>query len=97
MAALRAPYMARTDKERLVTGFWNRIESNQATDCNTPLDARNISLLALPSILDPKHLSASERSLIVPVLTDWSRISLGATDPGPYLQNRVGLEWSSQA
>ena len=26
--------MAKTDKERLVTGFWNRIESNQATDCN---------------------------------------------------------------
>ena len=33
----RAPYMARTDKERLATGFWNRIESNQATDYNTPL------------------------------------------------------------
>ena len=27
--------MAKTDKERLATGFWNRIESNQATDCNT--------------------------------------------------------------
>ena len=26
--------MAKTDKERLSTGFWNRIESNQATDCN---------------------------------------------------------------
>ena len=26
--------MAKTDKERLATGFWNRIESNQATDCN---------------------------------------------------------------
>ena len=32
--APRAPYMAKTDKERLATGFWNRIESNQATDCN---------------------------------------------------------------
>ena len=31
----RAPYIAKTDKERLATGFWNRIESNQATDCNT--------------------------------------------------------------
>ena len=29
------PYMAKTDKERLATGFWNRIESNQAADCNT--------------------------------------------------------------
>ena len=27
--------MAKTDKERLATGFWNRIESNQAADCNT--------------------------------------------------------------
>ena len=27
--------MAKTDKEQLVTGFWNRIESNQATDCNS--------------------------------------------------------------
>ena len=35
MGAPRAPYMAKTDKERLATGFWNRIESNQATDCNT--------------------------------------------------------------
>ena len=35
MGAARAPYMAKTDKERLATGFWNRIESNQATDCNT--------------------------------------------------------------
>ena len=26
--------MAKTDKERLATCFWNRIESNQATDCN---------------------------------------------------------------
>ena len=26
--------MARTDKERLATGFWNRIESNQATVCH---------------------------------------------------------------
>ena len=34
MGAPRAPYMAKTDKERLATGFWNRIESNQATDCN---------------------------------------------------------------
>ena len=34
MGAARAPYMAKTDKERLATGFWNRIESNQATDCN---------------------------------------------------------------
>ena len=32
MGAARAPYMAKTDKERLATGFWNRIESNQATD-----------------------------------------------------------------
>ena len=30
MGAPRAPYMAKTDKERLATGFWNRIESNQA-------------------------------------------------------------------
>ncbi|KAK3169723.1 hypothetical protein OEA41_009107 [Lepraria neglecta] len=29
-----ARYMPKTDKERLATGFWNRIESNQATDCN---------------------------------------------------------------
>ena len=35
MGALGAPYMAKTDKERLATGFWNRIESNQATDCNS--------------------------------------------------------------
>ena len=35
MGAPRAPYMAKTDKERLATGFWNRIESNQATDYNT--------------------------------------------------------------
>ena len=35
MGAPRAPYMAKTDKERLATGFWNRIESNQATDCNS--------------------------------------------------------------
>ena len=34
MGAPGAPYMAKTDKERLATGFWNRIESNQATDCN---------------------------------------------------------------
>ena len=34
MGAARAPYMAKTDKERLATGFWNRIDSNQATDCN---------------------------------------------------------------
>ena len=34
MMAPKAPYMAKTDKERLATGFWNRIESNQATDCN---------------------------------------------------------------
>ena len=34
MGAPRAPYMAKTDKERLATGFWNRIESNQAADCN---------------------------------------------------------------
>ena len=27
--------MAKTDKGRLTTGFWNRIESNQATDCNS--------------------------------------------------------------
>ena len=26
--------MAKTDKERLATGFWNRIESNQAADYN---------------------------------------------------------------
>ena len=65
MGVPRAPYMAKTDKERLVTGFWNRIESNQVTDYNTPLDARNISLIALPLILDPKYLSASEKLLIV--------------------------------
>ena len=46
MGAPRAPYMAKTDKERLATGFWNRIESNQATDCNnyirvTPSKAHN--------------------------------------------------------
>ena len=35
MGAPRAPYMAKTDKERLATGFWNRIESNQAAECNT--------------------------------------------------------------
>ena len=34
MEAPRAPYMAKTDKERLVTGFWNGKESNQVTDCN---------------------------------------------------------------
>ena len=34
MGAPKAPYMAKKDKERLATGFWNRIESNQATDCN---------------------------------------------------------------
>ena len=34
MGAPRASYMAKTDKERLVTGFWNCIESNQATGCN---------------------------------------------------------------
>ena len=34
MGAPRVPYMAKTDKERLATGFWNRIESNQAADCN---------------------------------------------------------------
>ena len=34
MGAPGAPYMAKTDKERLATGFWNRIESNQAADCN---------------------------------------------------------------
>ena len=34
MGAAMAPYVAKTDKERLATGFWNRIESNQATDCN---------------------------------------------------------------
>ena len=34
MGAPRPPYMAKTDKERLATGFWNRIESNQAADCN---------------------------------------------------------------
>ena len=34
MGPLRAPYMGKIDKERLATGFWNRIESNQATDCN---------------------------------------------------------------
>ena len=34
MGASRALYMAKTDKERLATGFWNRKESNQATDCN---------------------------------------------------------------
>ena len=28
------PSMAKTDKEQLATGFWDRIESNQATDCN---------------------------------------------------------------
>ena len=38
MGAPRAPYMAKTDKERLATGFWNRIESNQATDCNMEQD-----------------------------------------------------------
>ena len=26
--------MSKTDKERLITGFWNRIESNQAMDCS---------------------------------------------------------------
>ena len=35
MGTPRAPYMAKTDKERLATGFWNRIESNKATDCNS--------------------------------------------------------------
>ena len=39
MGAPRAPYMAKTDKERLATDFWNRIESNQATDCNKNLQA----------------------------------------------------------
>ena len=65
MGAPRAPYMARIDKERLITGSWNRIESNQVTDYNTPLDIRNISLLVFPLILDLNHLSASESSLIV--------------------------------
>ena len=43
--------MAKTDKERLATGFWNRIESNQATDCNRnersslQLGLRNIGLI----------------------------------------------------
>ena len=35
MGGPRAPYMAKTDKGRLATGFWNRIESNQAADCNS--------------------------------------------------------------
>ena len=35
MGAPRSLYVAKIDKERLATGFWNRIESNQATDCNT--------------------------------------------------------------
>ena len=37
MKLMGAPRAAKTDKERLTTGFWNRIESNQATDCNTYL------------------------------------------------------------
>ena len=44
MGALRAPYMAKTDKERLATGFWNRIESNQVTDCNTVAKRASVQL-----------------------------------------------------
>ena len=39
MGVPRAPYMAKTDKERLATGFWNCRESNQAADCNRVCDA----------------------------------------------------------
>ena len=34
MGPPRVLYMAKIDKERLATGFWNRIESNQAADWN---------------------------------------------------------------
>ena len=45
MGAPRAPYMAKTDKERLATGFWNRIESNQAMDCNTLFPSIHLHLV----------------------------------------------------
>ena len=46
MGAPRAPYMAKTDKERLATGFWNRIESNQATDCSKIMQRRRTCHIA---------------------------------------------------
>ena len=52
MGAARAPYMAKTDKERLATGFWNRIESNQATDCNTPLNPGPKTFVGVREVVD---------------------------------------------
>ena len=50
MGAPRAPYMAKTDKERLATGFWNRIESNQATDCNSQKSTEGLSNVHNPGL-----------------------------------------------
>ena len=62
MEAFRAPYMAKTDKERLATGFWNRIESNQATDCNTSV--RRAGFPTVETILRAgSALTASSRLL----------------------------------
>ena len=33
--APQGPIYGQKKKERLATGFWNRMESNQATDCNS--------------------------------------------------------------
>ena len=58
MGAPGAPYMAKTDKERLATGFWNRIEGHQAADCNTDANEKILMLSEGPRpcpMLDKKR------------------------------------------
>ena len=60
MGPPRGLYMAKTDKERLATGFWNRIESNQAADCNTvefKIYGQTVFTLVQPDIRRLKVLS----------------------------------------
>ena len=61
MGAPRVPYMAKTDKERLATGFWNRIESNQAANCNTDI---NLSVLNSDGYVVPSDASAASDDIV---------------------------------
>ena len=66
--------MAKTDKERLATGFWNRIESNQAADYNILLAL--FSLMQVPrqigiGCLSDKRVSVEMLAFLAPLVSRW--------------------------
>ena len=58
--------MAKTDKERLATSFWNRVESDQATDCNSLVEtgATWILHLGVSDLVGHEKLRDFPRSLL---------------------------------